>query len=268
MGFLDSKWIVEFEYSSGIFSSNKKGTIVVEASSEYDAERKAKSVLKGSYSYVKILSAHKSTGKSEENKSTFKPKVTAVEKSQSTKYQSNTPPRRELTPEERELIREQLRRKEAAKKQQEKLCQVEIKAKAVKRASIYHIRMAILAGILSAVAFLLSWVPYFVLYLPAVVGKSELSLWLELGHSETDEYSIELKEGIAKATEEANKVLWIPFVVLSIGIVTTIAVLFLSKRKTQFKVDKASEDLKTSVKEYENEYGEIGKQAQRNWLDE
>ena len=263
MGFLDSKWIVEFEFSSGVFSSNKKGTIVVEASSEYDAERKAKSVLKGSYSYVKILSANKSTGKSEENKATFKPKITVVEKPQATRYQSNTPPRRELTPEERELIREQLRRKEAARKQQEKLCQIEIKAKAVKKASIYHIRMAILTGILSIVVFLLSWIPYLILYLPAIVGKSELSLWLELGHNENDEYAIELKEGIAKATEEANKVLWIPFVVLAVEIIATIAVLFLSKRKTQSKVDKASEELKVIVREYENEYGEIGKQAEK-----
>ena len=55
MGFFDSKWVVTFEYSNGILSSNKKGSIVVDASSEYSAKDKAKSVLKNSYKYVKIL---------------------------------------------------------------------------------------------------------------------------------------------------------------------------------------------------------------------
>lgn len=263
MGFLDTKWIVEYEFSEGFLSSYKKGSMVVEASSEYDAKRKAQSVLKGSYKFVKVLSANKSGGKSEENKATFKPKANVVEKPQKTNYQSSSSPRKELTPEERELLREEYRRREAVRKQQEKLHKVELKAKAVKKATIYYIRMAVLAGILSIVAFLLSWIPYLVLYLPAIVGKSELSLWLELGHNENDEYAIELKEGIAKATEEASKVLWIPFVVLAVGIIITIVVLFLSRRKTQSKVDKASEELKTIVREYESEYGEIGKQAEK-----
>lgn len=267
MGLFDTKWIVEYEFSEGFLSSYKKGTIVVEASSEYDAKSKAKSVLKGQYSFVKVSSAHKSGGKSEENKATFEPKVTVIEKPRDNNYQGNSLPRKELTPEDRELLREQYRRREAVKKQQEKLRKVELKAKAVKRASIYHIRMAILAGILSIAAFLLSWIPYIVLYLPAIVGRSELSLWIELGHNETDEYAIELKEGIAKATEESNKVLWVPFAIIAIGIIITMAVLFLSRRKTQSKVDKASEELKTIVREYENEYGEIGKQVEKSWLD-
>ena len=46
MGFFDSKWIVEFEYSEGFLSSTKKATMVIEASSEYSAKDKAKSVLR------------------------------------------------------------------------------------------------------------------------------------------------------------------------------------------------------------------------------
>lgn len=57
MGFFDSKWVVTFEYSNGIFSANKTGSIVVEASNEYSAKDKAKGVLKGSYKCVTILSA-------------------------------------------------------------------------------------------------------------------------------------------------------------------------------------------------------------------
>lgn len=76
MGLFDSKWIVEFEYSEGFFSSTKKATMVIEASSEYSAKNKAKAVLRGSYSYVKILSARKSARRIDEKNVTYKPKIT------------------------------------------------------------------------------------------------------------------------------------------------------------------------------------------------
>lgn len=59
MVFFDSKWIVEFEYSNGFFSSYKKSTITVDASSEYAAKDAAKRVLKNQYKYLKILGAKK-----------------------------------------------------------------------------------------------------------------------------------------------------------------------------------------------------------------
>ena len=268
MGFFDTNWIVEFEYSQGIISSNKKGTIVVEASSEYDAKNKAQSVLKGSYRFVKILSAHRSSGRSEENKASYKPKINVVEKSQDSTYQREAPPRRELSPEERALLLEQLRQKEEVRKQKEKLGEIENKAKAVKRAAIYHIRMTILAGILSAVAFLFSWIPHWIDLLFVASNKTMLREWLDLGHSESDDFAQECLANIDKYTKQANSVLWIPFVILAIGIIITIAVFLLSRNKAQAKVDKASDELKTAVKEYEDKYGEIGKQAQRNLYDE
>ncbi len=56
MGFFDSKWVVEFTYrDGGIFlGTTKQSQIVVDASSKYDAERKAKSVLNNQYKDVKI----------------------------------------------------------------------------------------------------------------------------------------------------------------------------------------------------------------------
>lgn len=59
MGFFDSQWIVYYEYSTGFFSSYKKASIVVEASSRYDAERKAKSVLRPLYKYLRIRKVEK-----------------------------------------------------------------------------------------------------------------------------------------------------------------------------------------------------------------
>lgn len=70
MGFFDSKWTVEFEYSDGFLSSYKKATIVVEASSEYDAKSKANSILKPQHKYFHILKIFKSDG----SKGTYKTK--------------------------------------------------------------------------------------------------------------------------------------------------------------------------------------------------
>ena len=78
MGFFDSKWIVEFEYSDSFIGSYKKATMVVEASSEYSAKDKAKAVLKANHKFVKVLSAHKSGGKSEERGTTYTPPRTVT----------------------------------------------------------------------------------------------------------------------------------------------------------------------------------------------
>ncbi|MCQ2743158.1 MAG: hypothetical protein MJ239_07755 [Bacilli bacterium] len=69
MGFFDSRWIVEFEYSKGYFSSYKKTAIEVEASSEHNAIDKAKSVAKPMYFSVRNFKAHKLDGVS---KTSFK----------------------------------------------------------------------------------------------------------------------------------------------------------------------------------------------------
>ena len=258
MGLFDTKWIVEFEYSDGILSSYKKGTIVVEASSEYSAKDKAKSVLKNSYKFIKILSAHKSSGKAEENKATATPKVTVFEKPTSSAFSHNeSHSSKELSPQERELLLEQMRQKEAIQKQKEKLEEVEKKAKAVKKAASYHTRATILSGIISLVVFLLGWVPYWVSLIKAAASNSQLQSWIELGHSENDATGQEFANDIARYTNEANSLLWIPFVVLGIGIIITVLVFILSRKKTQAKVDKASNELKEIVDEYEKEYGKI-----------
>lgn len=63
MGFFDCKWIVTYEYNDGLFgglfSNNTKKELVVEASSEYDAKRTAKTILEQQHKYVKVISAKK-----------------------------------------------------------------------------------------------------------------------------------------------------------------------------------------------------------------
>jgi len=76
MGLFDSKWVVTYNYSEGIFSSTKRGKIVVEAFTEYDAKDTAKKLLAANYSYVKIIEAHKSSGRAEERKTNSIPSST------------------------------------------------------------------------------------------------------------------------------------------------------------------------------------------------
>ena len=59
MGFFDSKYIVEYEYSNGFFSGWTKAKIEIDASGEYDAKDKAKKMLKQLYKNVQIKSARK-----------------------------------------------------------------------------------------------------------------------------------------------------------------------------------------------------------------
>jgi len=80
MGFFDSRWIVEFEYYEGIFTGYKKGSIVVEASSEYDAKSVAKKSLSSTYRELKIKNARRSNGKADES-GRMAPTVTSYDRS-------------------------------------------------------------------------------------------------------------------------------------------------------------------------------------------
>ena len=264
MGLLDKKWIVEFEYSDGVFSSYKKGTMVVDASSKFSAEDRAKSVLKNSYKFVKIISAHESSGKDEERKANFKPKVderakptysAPTQRSEETRTSSA---HRKLSPEEREAILSEIKAREELQKKRAKLNEIEHKAKRFKKASKYHIRMTILSGILSLIAFLLGWIPCWINLIMAGVSNYQLQMWVELGHSESDTTGQEFAANIQKYTEQANSVTWIPFVILAVGFAITVVVFMISKGKMPVKKEAAEQDLKKTVKAYEEEYGPLG----------
>ena len=253
MGLFDSKWIVEFEVSKGILSFNKKGTMVVEASSEYSAERKAKAALNVEYSYVKILSAHKSGGRNEESKTTYSPKTTTIKYGETNVNNSN----RDITPEEREAYRVRRRQEEEALKQERKLNDIKKKSKAYKKAHTFHIRATILSGILSLIAFLLGWIPHWIGLIKAAASQTQLDMWIELGHSETDETGQEFAANIVRYSSEARSVMWIPFVILGVGIVITILVFYLARKKTPKKIEIAKKELDNSIAIYENEYGKL-----------
>ena len=254
MGFFKEKWIVEFEASKGILSSNKKGSLVVDANSKYSAEDIAKGILKTEYSYIKILSVRKSSGKPDERSATYSPKP-RINEYHEEHYE--TQPTRKITPEEREIILEDIKKREELKKQKAKLAIIKEKDIKYKRAEKYHIRATVFAGIFSLVAFLIGWIPHWIALFKEAASKSQLSEWIDLGHSETDSFGQELVSDIARYGKEASSVMWIPFAVLGLGIVISVLVFFLAKNKTQSKMEKAKKELDTITKEYEIEYGKI-----------
>ena len=160
MGFFDVKWIVEFEYSEGFLSSIKKATIVVEASSEYSAKDKAKSVLRSQYKYVKVLSARKSTGKADERNATNKGFASAEPK-KATTYSSSassySEPVREHTPEEKERIRELRKERERLQREEAKARELRVKYKKIKRIQ----RSPLIAGLIGWVfEFFFTFIKY------------------------------------------------------------------------------------------------------------
>lgn len=241
MGFFDSKWIVTFEYSNGIFSSNKTGSMVVEASSEYSAKDKVKSVLKGSYKYVKVLSAVKADSKGRLIASPAPDII--IEKKSSYVPSSNLTSTKELTFEEREELRLRRIAKEAERERQRKEIAIALKEKQIKMAQTSPIRNCILSVVFSFVAFFFGWIPYWDNLAKVNGSRNALEMWIELGHSKTDSYGQKIVADIERYSSKANSVIWIPFVILGIGIIVSVIVFVLSKKNVPQKITKLKEKL-------------------------
>lgn len=241
MGFFDSKWVVTFEYSNGIFSANKTGSIVVEASNEYSAKDKAKGVLKGSYKYVTILSAVPADSK---ERPTINPVPIKIVEKKGTSYSHNPTPKRQLTPEEKEKQRLQRIAEKVAQEQKEKERTIEQKKYQIQRARTSPKRNCILSGICSLAAFLFGWFPRWIMQAQALGCQSTLKIWLDLGYSEMDSYSQELIAKMENYANMANYLLWVPFALLGVGTAVTVSVYVLTKKYAPLKVVKLEDELK------------------------
>lgn len=247
MGFFDSKWIVEFEYSDSFIGSYKKATMVVEASSEYSAKDKAKSVLKANHKYVRVLSAHKSGGKVEERNTSYKPSYTSTVRetpsysapvSSSESHESGAISKEEIAEIERKIAE---RRAEAARI--EKKNKIAAKEKEIKKIRNSPVRNMIIGYFVSLGVFLLGWTPHWVLKAMENSARYSLQMWIDLGHSASDSYGQELTGEISQRQAAANGTLWIPFVMLGIGIVISIVIFFVTKNKVPTKLNKAQKEL-------------------------
>lgn len=244
MGFFDSKWIVEFEYSEGFLSSTKKATMVVEASSEYSAKDKAKSVLRANHKYVRILSAHKSGGKDEEKKTTYKPsyttysspKVETVSKPASL-YSSVSEERTyNESPEERAIRMAEIERDIKQRK-------IEEKQKEIAQIKSRPIRFLIVGIFLTLLGFGIGWIPRAVAKAKEAWQQEVLDAWLEWGHSATDATGKELTQNIRRFHSAANTLILVPILVLVVGIFFSVFIYIRTKKNVPTKLAKAQKEL-------------------------
>ena len=239
MGFFDCKWIVTFEYSNSFFS-NETGSIAVEASSEYSAKDIAKRVLKASYKYVEILNVAKADNHA---KSFAHPASTPIiqQRPSYTLAQSSA---KELTREEQEELRlRQIRIKEAQKRERKEES-IELLEKLIKEAPGFPLRCCIVSGVLSFIAFLFSWLPFFDKRSNANSSKFLANWYIEKGYSSESPTVKEYLDKVEKYTNEANLLLLVPFAVLVLGIAVTILVFVLLKKRNPQRIEKLREELR------------------------
>ena len=230
MGLFTRKWIVEFEASTCFLSSDKKQTMVVEASNEYEAKRVAKATLEPNYKFVKILSARVDDGKSDKKNSTYKPPI-----GPNNTYERNV--------EDRERSKEVSRVIREADKLLNKQSQIEAKQKEIEKIRKSPIKTIIIGGIITAASFLLAWIPYWCFKAIEAWERGMLNDWIEMGHSESDETGQEIVANIEKFSSLAKATIWIPIAVLLIAIGITILLFAHTKKKVPSKVEAIEKEI-------------------------
>ena len=232
MGFFSKKWDVEFEGSKGFLSSIKKQVIVVEANGESEAKRVAKSILNNDYSYIKILSVREHGSQKVNNAYTPNVKVSDV-----------NCPQKEMTPEEKKKHREDALFQQKLNEYEMLQWRINKQERYIKRLPNSWIKTVVIGVILSLVAFLIGWTPYWVFKGFENASRTSLNDWIELGHSENDSFALELKADAARYAETADSLIWIPFVALVIAIVLTILLVILYKNNIPRKTEEAEQKL-------------------------
>ncbi len=216
MSIFHLKWIVEIEYSDGFLSSNKKDTVIVDAKNDYEAKQKVKKDPQYSHKYLWIRSVklyNSATKEDVEEEPIISRPLTQKEK------------------EENEAQRLLYEQEFKEKQKQKELANKELKIKRINRSPI---TAGIVGGIITLIAFLLGWIPYWYWDYQRSICKSNLETMLNLGHTMSEPYMQQLYTEGLHAKEMRDSVIWIPFVILAIGIVLTIVILTV-KSKTKEK---------------------------------
>ena len=151
---------------------------------------------------------------------------------QESRMSSYSEPERELTPAERaEIERDrELRRIRAEQEEKERLeREKQAKINAIRRSPIVS---GIVGGVVTLMAFLIGWTPYWY-WDSRLKSIREMILFLkDAGHDPNEAIVIELYQDGLHAKEMRNSVVWIPFVLLVVGIAITIAVtIYVNKKK-------------------------------------
>lgn len=111
--------------------------------------------------------------------------------------------------------------------------------------------------VMTSVAFLFGFIPYFVFnYLK---GQNEFALqsWIDLGHSATDETALEFSSNIEMYANKAHSVLWIPFVFLAIFVVLSILLIIKTRKKQLADLSNLTSEMNDLKKEIVNVNNEL-----------
>ena len=156
-------------------------------------------------------------------------------------------PSRTLSPQERAELDarwEEYEKQEKIRAKQKAISTQQAKINKIEKSPIIA---AIISGIISLIAFLLGWIPYW--YFDRLLTTTrEKILWYEkMGYDPNSDTIVFLYNQGLQAKQSRDSVLWIPFVILGIGIVATVTIVILvnkTKHKRLIKARKELEELK------------------------
>lgn len=231
MGFFDIKWIVEIEYSDGFLHSNKIDTIIVDAKNDYEAKQKVKKNPQYQHKYLWIKSVKRYDSKS------------SVEQEIGTTEYSSSPHTRS----EDEIRQEKLDREKEWKEYQHKL-EIESKQKQIRKIQRSPIITLVVGSIITLVAFLLGWIPYWYWDLRLTSDRNSLSQLLEWSHTMQETYLQELYTDGLYSKDMRNSCIWIPFVILAVGIVVTTMLVILKNKSKPKRLEVAQKELESLKK--------------------
>lgn len=248
MGWFDTKWIVDFEYSDGFFSSFKKASMVVEASSEYSAKDKAKSILKANHKYARIISAHKSGGREDEKRDFYKPSYTSYsspsnQSSPNEEATTSSIKSKPMTAKERSEANRRALEREKEEAEYRKQRKINLKKSEIAKENRRPTIVLIIGLLISGIAFLLGWAPYWVFNSKLQAVKDSITFLYNTGHDVNEPLMVELYEQGLQYKASRDSIIWLPFVILSFAIVATIVLTIIASKKKPARIVKLRREL-------------------------
>ena len=141
-----------------------------------------------------------------------------------------------ITPQERAEMHtrwEEQERQEQAERKRREIAINEAKIRRIKRSPI---TAGIVGGIITLIAFLLGWIPYWYWDYQRSICKSNLETMFSLGHTMSEPYMQQLYSEGLHAKEMRDSVVWIPFAILAVGIVLTIVVVVYKTKQKRIEL--------------------------------
>lgn len=122
----------------------------------------------------------------------------------------------------------------ALQERKKKAEELEAKKKRCKSLKRQPVVWGVIVAVIALLAFFFSWIPHWTALTERNSAELQLNMWIDLGHSATDQYGLKYQAQINEANERVASTFPAPFIVLAIGLVCAAAVVILlvkSKRR-------------------------------------